>query len=170
MKSPLPDEKRKGRPARKVTRAAFSRICSSIIEGDSLRKAAKTEGLSASTVLYWVKKDKAAKEEYERACEWRIELYADMITDLLNEAHEAALDIRHGRERLQAIKIKIDTIKWQLSKLLPQRYGEATQIEISGKNGADLLPKHTAEQDAAFLRMLADIQAKTPPPPDRTQN
>ena len=119
---------------------------------------------SPAAVLAWVKKDKAAGDEYAQACAMRVELYAEQITDLLQELEEASFDKEHGRERIQAIKIQIDGLKWLLCKLMPSRYGEAAQLEITGKNGKDLLPKHTAEEDAAFLRMLAEMQAKTPPP------
>jgi hypothetical protein len=148
----------------KWSKAAGERVCKLIETGKSLRQAAKAEGVTAAAVLKWVKRYPDFGKQYAQACELKYNLYADELDDSLNEADRAALDPECGTQRLTALRLRIDTRKWQLGKMLPKVYGDRTQMVVEAANPADLLPKHTAEQDGAFLRMLADIQAKTPPP------
>ena len=148
----------------KWSKAAEARILSAIENGKSLRAAAEAEGLTAAAVRKWMKRWPEFGTQYAHACEVKYHGYSDEMDDALDEADEAARDPECGNQRIAAIKLRIDTRKWQLSKMLPKIYGDRTQMVVEGANPADILPKHTAEEDAAFLAMLADIQAKTPPP------
>lgn len=155
--------RKKGGQSR-YTVAAGERICARVAEGMSLRKAAGEEHVTHSTVLEWAAAHPAFADQYARACERRLAVLQDRILELMELGHEVALDTECGNVRLQAVKLEIDTLKWLLCKLVPKKYGDRTQMEITGKDGADLLPKHTAEEDAAFLAALAAAQAATPPP------
>ena len=156
------DEQSTGRG--KWSKAAGERICKAIEAGKSLRQAAKAEGVTAGAVRKWMKRFPEFGTQYAQACEIKWHSYADELDETLDEADRAALDPECGTQRLTALRLRIDTRKWQLGKMLPKVYGDRTQMVVEAANPADLLPKHTAEQDGAFLRMLADIQAKTPPP------
>lgn len=129
-----------------------------------MRKAAEAEGVTHRTVLDWAAAHERFGTQYARACEMRLAVLEDKVLTLCELGHEVARDEECGHTRLQAVKLEIDTLKWLLCKLVPKRFGDRTQMEITGKDGADLLPKHTAEQDAAFLAALAAAQAATPPP------
>lgn len=148
----------------RYTVAAGERICAAIAEGASLRKAAEAEGVTHRTVLDWAAAHERFGTQYARACEMRLAVLEDKVLTLCELGHEVARDEECGHTRLQAVKLEIDTLKWLLCKLVPKRFGDRTQMEITGKDGADLLPKHTAEEDAAFLAALAAAQAATPPP------
>ena len=154
---------KKGQGSR-YTVAAGERICARVAEGMSLRKAAAEEHVTHSTVLEWAEAHPAFGDRYARACERRLWVLQDRVLELMELGHEVARDEGCGNARLQAVKLEIDTIKWMLCKLVPKRFGDKSQMEITGKDGADLLPKHTAEEDAAFLAALAAAQGATPPP------
>lgn len=149
----------------KYSIAKGERICEALANGSSLRAAAKAEGVSAATVLRWVKRYPSFAEQYARAREVGIQLYVDDILTAIEKAHYASLNPETGNQVISACKLDIESKKWLLCKLLPKKYGDRTQMVVEGANPADVLPKHTAEEDAAFLRMLAEMQAKTPPPP-----
>lgn len=152
----------------KWSKAAGERICKAVESGKSLRQAAKAEGVTAGAVRKWIKRFPEFGTQYAQACEIKYHGYADEIDECLEEADKVALDPECGSVRLQAIKLRIDTRKWQLSKMLPKMYGDRTQMVLETVNPADVLPKHTAEEDAVFMAKLAAIQAKTPPPDDIT--
>lgn len=157
-------EKKKPGIQSRYTVAAGERICARVAEGMSLRKAAEAEGVTHRTVLDWAQAWPRFGTQYARACEVRLGVLEDRLLELMELGHEVARDEGCGNARLQAVKLEIDTIKWLLCKLVPKRFGDRTQMEITGKDGADLLPKHTAEEDAAFLAALQAAQAATPPP------
>ena len=141
----------------KWSKAAGERICEHVANGASLRKACEKAGVKYSTAQDWRKKHKDFADQYARACEKKYHGYADELDDTLNEADEAALDPAYGNQRLAALRLRIDTRKWQLSKMLPKIYGDRTQMVLESDNPADILPKHTAAADADFLRMLAEV-------------
>lgn len=152
----------------KYTNRVATAICEAVEDGLSLRAACDAAGVRYSTAHGWIKDRPAFAERYSQACKIRTAFLEERLLDLLNEARRAAFDSENGNRLIQAIKLEIETLKWQLSKLLPKKYGDRTQMVVEGANPADVLPKHTAEEDAAFLRMLVEIQAKTPPPPEYT--
>lgn len=157
------------KPARgKWSKAAGECICEEVANGASLRKACAVAGVKYSTAQDWRKKHKSFADQYARACEKKYHGYADELDDALAEAEEAALDSVCGNQRLTAIRLRIDTRKWQLSKMLPKVYGDRTQMVLETANPADVLPKHTAEQDAAFMSLLSQVRDKTPPPENIT--
>ena len=153
----------KGRPA-KYTAPLATAICEAVEDGASLRRACVAAGVRYATAQGWLKSKPAFADRYARACEIRLSLLEDRITELLEDLEKAAFDPENGMRLIQAIKIEIDAVKWQLCKLIPRRYGNAAQMELEIKDPSAVLPHHTTEQDAAFLAMLAEIQAKTPPP------
>lgn len=156
-------KKKPGRQSR-YTVAAGERICARVADGMSLRRAAREEHIGIATALRWAKEHAGFAERYARACEERLTALQERVLELMELGHEVAGDPDCGNVRLQAVKLEIDTIKWLLCKLVPKRYGDRTQMEITGKDGADLLPQHTREEDAAFLTALAAAQAATPAP------
>ena len=152
----------------KWSKAAGERICEAVANGASFRKACEKAGVKYSTAQDWRKAHADFADQYARACEIKYHGYVDELDDTLEEANEAALDPAYGNQRLAALKLRIDTRKWQLSKMLPKIYGDRTQMVLEQPNAKDVLPSHTAEEDAAFMAMLARVQAKTPEPEDIT--
>lgn len=159
----------KKRACGKYSLAACERICADIESGLSVRDAAKNEGISAGLVMKWKKQYASFSERYARACEIRTQLFAEDLLNAVQDAHQASADPETATHKINACKLEIDTKKWLLSKLLPKQYGDRTQMVLEQPNARDVLPSHTAEEDAAFMRMLADMQAKTPEPQNITR-
>lgn len=144
----------------RYTRARAERICAVLAGGASLRAAAAAEGVEPITVLNWCKAHPDFAIQYARARETGYQMWADRITELCAEAHEVAMDTECGQQRISAIRLHIDTLKWQLSKMLPKVYGERQAVEVSGPEGKDLFPQHTREAVAEFAALVANVRAK----------
>lgn len=143
------------------TEAAGERFCDRIRAGASQTEAARAIDTPRRTVRDWIKKVEGFRKQVEEAEGERNRALEERIFDQLSLLR----DIEAGRvevERLQleALKLEIDTTKWMLSKLYAQKYGEKSQMEITGRDGADLLPRHTAEEIAQYAALVAAARAK----------
>lgn len=145
-----------GRPS-KYTKAAGDRICAALAGGASLRQAAAAEGVDAHTVLAWRDAFKGFSTQYAEARARGQELLAEAVVyDIPEEAARAALDKDCGAQRLTALKMRSDNIKWHLAKMLPKVYGERQAVELTGAGGKDLFPRMTDEERAEARAACAE--------------
>lgn len=145
-----------GRPS-KYTKAAGDRICAALAGGASLRQAAAAEGVDAHTVLAWRDAFKGFSTQYAEARARGQELLAEAVVyDIPEEAARAALDKDCGVQRLTALKMRSDNIKWHLAKMLPKVYGERQAVELTGAGGKDLFPRMTDEERAEARAACAE--------------
>ena len=125
--------------------------------GESLRKAAKRQDLAASTVLGWCSDFPEVAEQYARACETRTKGKLERLQELYELAHEAA-ECENGNLQLQAIKIEIDSTKWEMSKLLPA-FGDIQSVRVEHKESKrNEAPAETVDEKE--LRVLAEMSAE----------
>lgn len=145
-----------GRPS-KYTKAAGDRICAALAGGASLRQAAAAEGIDAHTVLAWRDAFKGFSTQYAEARARGQELLAEAVVyDIPEEAARAALDRDCGMQRLTALRMRSDNIKWHLAKMLPKVYGERQAVELTGAGGKDLFPRMTDEERAEARAACAE--------------
>lgn len=147
----------------KFTLAAGERVCALIADGGFLRSAGDAVGVSASTVLRWARANEGFAERYARACEVRLAVLEERLLELCALGHEAALDAECGQVRLQAVKLEIDTLKWILSKLVRQRFGDGAAVSSAAaaeKRGSDAAGGLSAEQEEELVRRIAEQKAR----------
>lgn len=126
---------RTGRPT-KYTTALATKICERISGGESLRGICKDEDMpSATTVFNWLldKRHKDFLEQYETARNIQAEL---MFEELLEIADDGSNDYMEretkdgdtyevlNTEHVQRSRLRVDTRKWFLSKVLPKKFGD----------------------------------------------
>lgn len=146
----------------KYTATAAASICEAVEDGASLRKACAAAGIGIATARRWMEKRPDLAERYARACFHRQTLMEERLQELYELGHEVARDEMNPNAKIQAVKLEIDGIKWQLSKLQPARYGDKQQIEVTGKGGepvrvASELNELTPEAQESLLDRLRDI-------------
>ena len=114
-------------------------ICARLAQGASLRKACEAEGgPHAATVLRWVEANEGFAQQYAQAREIGYSLLADEILEISDEADvEAKYDGEEIRLDLSATgvarnRLRVDSRKWMLSKMLPKRFGEKIDLNHSG--------------------------------------
>ena len=94
-------------------------------KGVSLITAIK--GKMSPTKFYELLKDKDRDETYTRAREARADIIADEIIQIADNC-KGEDNVAVQRDRL-----KVDTRKWLLSKLMPKRYGDRIEVEQTGE-------------------------------------
>ena len=113
----------------------FKKILFSIEEGNSLRATLKRDGMPTSTTFYeWIDNDKEKSIHYARAIEARAELKFESIEQDYSE--EPQRDPETGRidsAWVQLQRLKIDSKKWELSKMFPKKFGDKVMQEHSGE-------------------------------------
>lgn len=102
------------------------------------------------------------EKEYNEACEVRIHVIEASLLDEMDALSDAAVDKDFANTRIQAIKVRIDTKKWLLSKMLRKKYGDSSSVELTGAEGKDLLPapKLTGEQMEEMAERIARVRER----------
>ena len=165
-----------GRKPLKRSRALGDRICRRLEQGMSLRKACAGE-IDCAAVLRWVRDSSEFAQQYARSREIGWLGKTDRILELADEAHEAALDLDFGQQRIAACRFEVDTLKWMLAKMLPKIYGEKVGVQVLPGPGSiaptdaasgPALPNDDeeriiasiAERQARLMRMQAEEEAE----------
>lgn len=133
-----------GRPS-KYNKAICLEICQRLMDGQSLLQICRDEHMpSKQTVLTWLA-DEEKKEflaQYARAREVQAEHLFDEMLEIADDGSNDWLEIetKSGRvievpdhEHINRSKVRIDTRKWYLSKVLPKKYGDKQTIEHTGE-------------------------------------
>ena len=102
--------------------------------GQRLRKAAAAAGVGASTVLDWTEADPEFAEQYARARTRGYQLLADEIIEISDDSSGDTVETDRGPvsnpEFTARSRLRVDSRKWMLSKMLPKIYGD--KLELSG--------------------------------------
>lgn len=120
----------------------FTKICEEIETGRSLRSILKEDENmpSSSTFFIWLKEDELKSKRYELATDLRTDVLFDEIIEIAYNTEEGTttketergIEITTG-DMLGHRRLKIDALKWSLSKLNPKKYGDKIQTEHSGE-------------------------------------
>lgn len=126
-----------GRPTI-YTKKLADEICRRIAEGESLRTIVADPKIpSASTICRWLLDDnkKDFWEHYAHARNVQAEL---MFEELLEIADKSDKVVSSGAAKKSGAyannqRLKVDTRKWYLSKVLPKKFGDKLDLTSDGK-------------------------------------
>lgn len=103
-----------------ATDCAVARIIENVLDGMTLRDAAKREGLSLPAFGARLQQDKAAATAYARAAEIR----ADVLADEALHIADTEADASKARNQIQVRQ-------WLASKLYARRYGDRIDLNVT---------------------------------------
>ncbi|QEL01115.1 terminase small subunit protein [Olivibacter sp. LS-1] len=113
----------------------FEEICQRIEQGEALRNILRYGNPPLSqTVFYDMLKQEDKNVRYARARE----IYAEqMFEEIIEIADERNADVNIGDdgkmyvdgEAIQRSRLRVDTRKWMLSKLMPKKYGDKLEVD-----------------------------------------
>lgn len=118
--------------------------------GESLIQICKDDHLpAASTVVGWSQNEsiQGFGEQYARARSLLLEYWAEEIVSISDDGSNDYVEreVRGGRtetiadtDHIQRSKLRVDSRKWLLSKLMPKTYGDRTALEHAGPDGKPL--------------------------------
>ncbi|MCK5316302.1 MAG: hypothetical protein KAJ55_00230 [Anaerolineales bacterium] len=122
-----------GRPT-VYTEELATNICHRLADGESLRKICEDPKMpNASTVHLWVLQDREEfSKQYTDARMAQALYWADELVEISDQKETEEI---HQRSRL-----RVDTRKWALSKVLPKVFGE--KIAHTGPDGGPIKIEH----------------------------
>ena len=151
-KNTMAPKKKKGRPT-KYTEALGKDICRKLADGQYLTDILKDIGIGRQTFYDWLSANESFSVQYARALDIRDEVwYDDMMKtantpfyDTIEESGTApsgdTWDKTKKEDNVAHRRLKIDTLRWALSKRHPERFGDRMTTEIVGKNGGAIETK-----------------------------
>jgi hypothetical protein len=159
--------------------AVFEDVCAELSAGESLDAACRKipDAPHPANVLRWVEGDTAMAQEYAQARARGYSLLADRMMAVAAETHSMVTvhaqnpegDYIFNTDGTPALKqvlvplsadvmaskrLQVDTLKWQLSKMLPKVYGDKLIQEITGAGGGAI------QIAAVNLRGLSESELK----------
>lgn len=165
-------EPKKGRPT-KHSKELANQICDHIASGLSLRRIAELPGMpNKSTIIKWAIEDvNGFSDQYANARRIQAESLADEIFDIADDGTNDWVEKQDdnggtgdsilNHEHMQRSRLRVDTRKWYLSKVLPKVYGDKQQVEHSGGVTVDdsVSDEERAERIAAILERARNRRA-----------
>jgi len=131
-----------------IDESTFSDICADIENGSSVTKALKNNNTPKVQLFNTLSASPERQEQYARALRHRTTIKFESIQDL---AEAATVRDAHVQ------RVRIDALKWQLSKEEPRKYGDKpaeinvnTQVNVAVVSEADrqaLMAKRKALQE-----------------------
>lgn len=127
------------------TQTLADKICLLISNGKPLRTIEKMSGMpSRVTVWRWIRDKPEFCNQYARAKEDYTEAMAEEILDISDDSSDDIQIIKdkQGNERevvdwevVNRSRLRVDTRKWLMSKLLPKKYGEKIEADVRFPDG-----------------------------------
>lgn len=109
-------------------------VLSELESGSTLRKTGSKYNISASAIIRHVQANEDFAKQYARAMEIRTDADCDALADEITQEPETTkFGVDSGWVAWQ--RLRVDTMKWLLSKRNPKKYGEKIQQEHSGEVG-----------------------------------
>lgn len=119
-------------------------ICARIADGGSLRAICESEGMpSRRTVFRWLADTgmEQFRRQYAYAREVQAEGVFEEILEIADDGSNDYMTITKGdetynvedREVTGRSKLRVDTRRWALSKMLPKKYGEKLDVTSDGR-------------------------------------
>ena len=133
--------KNKDRSRTKYTTALAEKICCELAQGKSLRTICRDNRFPCIKTIYnWLRVHEEFKQLYEGAKQDGCIALAEEMFDIADngtndwmEAHDKdgnCTGYKINGEAVQRSRLRIDTRKWFLSKILPSKYGD--KLDVTG--------------------------------------
>lgn len=112
-------------------------ICKEISEGKTLRSQIKKNKISSSTFFNWIDADENKSKHYARALELRAELMAEELINISDSTKDDIIIDDDGKKVvnhnvIQRDRLRVDTRKWLMSKMMPKKYGDFSKLTLDG--------------------------------------
>lgn len=154
----------------------FEEFCRRMASGRSLVDVCSDDDMpSSSSVSHWIaytaSQDQLAR--YASARELQADALFDELIDIADDSRNdyvwrlnkktGVKELVADQEHINRTRLRIDTRKWIVSKLLPKKYGDINRTEITGKDGGAIELKSDAPEILELAATLRQAKRGTAP-------
>jgi hypothetical protein len=101
--------------------------------GETLDAICKSDGIPDKTTVYrWVDAHEDFRHAHARARVKQADAFVDNLVEIVDTEEDP-----------QRARVRMDARKWVASKMMPDRYGDRTNMQLSGADGG--APKFVVE-------------------------
>ncbi len=120
-----------GRPSKYSAKLA-AMICERLANGETLRRICREQDMPArSSVQKWLNEISEFSDQYAKARELQADYWADEILEIADDTSEdQSEDGKANNELVNRSRLRVDSRKWLLSKMVPKKYGD--KLELGG--------------------------------------
>lgn len=119
-------------------------ICAMITEGYTLRQVASALGCTSGAIAIWASESEEFAKRYAHAMNLRTDRMAEEILDISDDGANDWIERERDddgnpirivdHEHIQRSKLRVDSRKWLMAKMMPKKYGERTTIAGDPEN------------------------------------
>lgn len=153
-----------GRPT-KYTQKLANEICQRIAQGETVRSICRDKKMPSTVTVYSWLLDEDKKEflnQYEKAKNVQAELMFEELLEIADDGSNDWLTKQNkdgseydvpNPEVVQRSRLRVDTRKWYLSKVLPKKFGDKLDMTTNGKDLptpilGNVQPHHSNQEDS----------------------
>lgn len=120
-----------------VRKEIQEKILARLMSGEHLTAICRSKEMPELKSIYqWLQTDAVFAERYSFAREVAAQIMCDEIVEIADNCNEDWTECaKLNKASVERAKIMIDARKWTLATTMPRRYGNKSNIEISGKDG-----------------------------------
>lgn len=114
-------------------------VCNEIAEGKSLRSVLSNNDNmpGRNTFLSWIDNDQEKLNQYARAMETRAENIFEDILKIADSQEGDMIEVDGikivNHDVIQRARLRVDSRKWMLGKMMPKKYGDKLDLTSSGE-------------------------------------
>jgi len=164
-----PRAKSKGK-APQVTVQLVNKVCDEIAQGVTLTEICARPGMPAIHQFYKaVNRSSSLRSRLACAREDAAERLADELKAIADEGHNDYMErTRPNGQKVEVLNdehvrrsdLRIRTRQWLLSKMMPDRWGDRVQTQLTGAGGGPVQVEHSLS--ASMLANLARLRERLP--------
>lgn len=116
-------------------------ICERLASGESLVRICGGDDMPGTTTVFrWLQTIPAFRDRYAMAREAQAERMADEILDIADDGRndvwkDDAGNVKVDTDVIARSRLRVDSRKWLMSKMLPKKYGDKVTQEVTGAEG-----------------------------------
>ena len=128
----------------------FDSILRDLAEGVPLRRLRVKHSIQHATWKEWLALGDN-ETRYARAKEVAMETLGDEILDIVD-------DVAPISDHVAKARLQVDSRKWLMAKLAPKKYGDKVSAEVTGADGAPLMPEKAQDPREVAKALMAMLR------------